>query len=123
MGNQIERREFLEDADRISGTENGDGAGEADIPGTRGSRGQDHCRGGVEEFGAVMFADTETSRPTWSASSISSSRCCIRSTGLSVRPVAGSEIAAAKLSMPICIIRAPEISVSLLDDAPAFLLQ
>jgi hypothetical protein len=59
MGNQIERREFLEDADRIGGAENGDGAGEADILGTRGSRGQDHCRGGVEEFGAVMFADAE----------------------------------------------------------------
>jgi hypothetical protein len=27
----------------------------------------------------------------------------MRSTGLSVRPVAGSEIAAAKLSIPICI--------------------
>src|ERR1700722_15104804 len=31
----------------------------------------------------------------------------MRSTGLSVRPGAGSEMAAAKLSMPICIIPAP----------------
>src|SRR5439155_25381575 len=45
----------------------------------------------------------KTSRPTLSASSISSSRWCMRSTGLSARPVAGSEIAAAKLSIPICI--------------------
>jgi len=43
------------------------------------------------------------------ASSISSSRCCMRSTGLSVRPVAGSEMAAAKLSMPICTIPAPNL--------------
>ena len=33
--------------------------GKADVLGARGSRGQDHCRGGVEEFGAVMFADPE----------------------------------------------------------------
>src|SRR5580700_6657347 len=39
---------------------------------------------------------------------MSAASCCLRSTGLSLRPVAGSEIAAAKLSMPICIIRAPE---------------
>src|SRR6266481_3392971 len=45
----------------------------------------------------------KTSRPTLSAGSISSSRWCMRSTGLSVNPVAGSEIAAAKLSIPICI--------------------
>jgi hypothetical protein len=29
----------------------------------------------------------------------------MRSTGLSARPVVGSEIAAAKLSIPICILR------------------
>jgi hypothetical protein len=37
------------------------------------------------------------------ASSISSSRWCMRSTGLSAKPVPASEIAAAKLSIPICI--------------------
>src|SRR6202158_5355763 len=46
----------------------------------------------------------KTSRPTRSASSISSNKWCMRSTGLSVRPVAGSEMAAAKLSIPICIL-------------------
>src|SRR5438876_450977 len=43
----------------------------------------------------------KTSRPTRSASSISSSRLCMRSTGLSVRPVAGSDMAAAKPSIPV----------------------
>ncbi len=33
----------------------------------------------------------------------------MRSTGLSVRPLAGSEMAAAKLSMPICISSTPDI--------------
>ena len=59
MGDQVERGEFLEDAHRVGGAENGDGAGEADVLGARGSRGQDHCRGGVEELGAVMLADAE----------------------------------------------------------------
>jgi hypothetical protein len=30
-------------------------------------------------------------------------RMCMRSTGLSVKPLAGSEMAAATLSIPICI--------------------
>src|SRR5580700_7428712 len=38
---------------------------------------------------------------------MSSSNCCINSTGFSVIPLAGSEIAAAKLSTPICIIVTP----------------
>jgi hypothetical protein len=59
MGDQIKRGEFLEDADRIGGAENGDGTRKANVFGTRGSRGQDHCRSGVEELGAVMFANAE----------------------------------------------------------------
>src|SRR5712664_1739147 len=56
----------------------------------------------------------KTSRPTRSASSISSSRWCMRATGLSVRPVAGSEIAAAKLSIPICIcVTSPTTFISI----------
>src|SRR5271169_4852235 len=58
----------------------------------------------------------KTSRPTWSASSISSSRFCMRWTGLIVRPVAGSEMAAAKLSTPICMFATPGISERFDDD-------
>jgi hypothetical protein len=108
-GDQVERGEFLEDSHRIGGAENSDRAGEADIFGTRGGRGQDHCRGGVEELGAVMFADAENIEADLVGEFVSSGRCRIRSTGLSARPVAGSKIAAAKLSMPICIIPAPDI--------------
>src|SRR6267154_2440974 len=61
----------------------------------------------------------KTSRPTLSASLISSSRCCTRSTGLIVRPVAGSEMAAAKLSTPICIFATPVCRLPL-DDHLAF---
>src|SRR5882757_10062159 len=46
----------------------------------------------------------KTSRPTLSAISISASRWRRRSDGVSVAPVVGSDIAAAKLSMPICIV-------------------
>src|ERR1700726_2001077 len=52
----------------------------------------------------------KTSRPTWSASSISSSRFCIRWTGLIVRPVAGPEMTAPKLSTPICMFVTPSYS-------------
>src|SRR5580700_10216762 len=52
----------------------------------------------------------KTSRPTWSASSISSNRFCIRWTGLIVRPVAGSEMTAPKLSTPICMFVTPSYS-------------
>src|ERR1700693_1618212 len=51
----------------------------------------------------------KTSKPTRSASSISSSKFCIRSTGLRLRPVVGSEMTAPKLSTPICIFATPEI--------------
>src|ERR1700737_2638609 len=59
MGDQVERGEFLEDPHRIGGAENGDGAGEANVFGTRCSRSQDHGWGGIQELGAVMFADAE----------------------------------------------------------------
>src|SRR5260370_16006571 len=61
----------------------------------------------------------KTSRPTRSASSISSSRLCMRSTGLSVKPVAASEMAAAKLSIPICIYVAPPRQCLLDCSAPS----
>src|SRR5258705_1571359 len=66
----------------------------------------------------------KTSRPTLSASSISSSRWCMRFTGLSVRPVAGSEIAAAKLSIPICIdVTSPgQLSIRLIGALRRYLI-
>ena len=39
--------------------QNGEDAGKAEILGARGSCGQDHSRGGVEELDAVMFVDPE----------------------------------------------------------------
>jgi hypothetical protein len=59
QGDQVERGEFLEDAHRISGAENGEDAGETNSLGAPGSRGQNHCRGGVKELGAVTFAATK----------------------------------------------------------------
>ena len=59
VGDEIERGEFLEDADGIGGAENGDGAGEADVFRARRGGGQDDRRRGVEKFGAVMLADAE----------------------------------------------------------------
>src|SRR5580700_1394362 len=59
MRDQVERGEFLEDADWISGTENSDGAGEADVLGACSRGRQDHRWSGVEELGAVMFTDPE----------------------------------------------------------------
>ena len=51
----------------------------------------------------MMFANAEDVEADLMGKPISSSIRCMRSTGLSVRPVAGSETAAAKLSIPICI--------------------
>ena len=47
----------------------------------------------------MMFANAEDVEADLMGKPISSSIRCMRSTGLSVRPVAGSEIAAAKLSI------------------------
>ena len=62
-GEQVERRELLEDADRIVGGQHGDGAGQPDALGARGRRRQRDGgrRGGV--VGAVMLADTEHVEP------------------------------------------------------------
>ena len=59
MGDQVQSGKFLEDANRVSGAENGDGAREADVFRACGGRGQNHGRGGIEELGPVMFSDAE----------------------------------------------------------------
>jgi len=70
----------------------------------RGGSGEDHNRGRIEgNSRGDVSPMPKTSRPTLSASSISPSKWAMRSTpGLS-ETCAGSEIAAAKLSIPICI--------------------
>ena len=50
---------FLKDADGVSGAKNCDGAGEADIGGAGGGRGEDDDGGGVEVLEAVVFAEAE----------------------------------------------------------------
>ena len=57
LGDQVERRELLEEAHRIAGAEDGHGAVEADVgrPGC-GCR-KEHRRGGVHEIAAVVLAD------------------------------------------------------------------
>ncbi len=59
IGNEVEGGELLEDADRVSGGEDGDGGVEADAFGARGGGGQDNGGGGVKELGAMVLADTE----------------------------------------------------------------
>ena len=56
---RVQRREALEDADRIVGAEHGDGRPQVNPRGARGDGGQQHlgCRDG--EVGAVMFTDAE----------------------------------------------------------------
>ena len=50
FGDEVERRELLNDADRISGAEHSPGAGQADVR-------------RVEKFLAMMFADAEQIEP------------------------------------------------------------
>ena len=59
MRDQVQSGEFLEDAHRVGGAENGDRAGQADVFRARGGRGQNHDRRGIKELGPVMFADAE----------------------------------------------------------------
>src|SRR5712671_1127247 len=67
--------------------------------------------GGAESTNSLRWCSPmpKTSRPTWSARTISSSRLSMRWIGLTVRPVAGSEMTAPKLSIPICIFVTPDI--------------
>src|SRR3954462_8211779 len=58
-GEQVERREVLEDADGVVGAEDADGARQPDALGPRG-RSRQHDRGrGDRELGAMMLADAE----------------------------------------------------------------
>jgi hypothetical protein len=58
-GEQVERGEALEDADRVVRAEHGDGGGEADPAGPTGDGGQDHLGRRDDEVGAVVLADAE----------------------------------------------------------------
>jgi hypothetical protein len=58
-GEQVDRRELLEDADRIVRAQDRDGAREADARRAHGCRREDDRRCGDGEVGAVMLADAE----------------------------------------------------------------
>src|SRR2546428_1756274 len=59
MRDKVQSGKFLEDANRVSGAQNGDGARKADVLRARGGRGQNHDWSGIKELGPVMFADAE----------------------------------------------------------------
>ena len=59
LRDEIERREFLEDAHGVGGAEHRHSAAEADRFRPRRSGGKDHRRRRVEKFGPMMFADAE----------------------------------------------------------------
>src|SRR5438477_6762082 len=56
LRDEIERRELLEQPYRIDRTQDRHRAREADALRARGRGSQDHRRGGVEEFSAMVFA-------------------------------------------------------------------
>ncbi len=58
-GDEVEGGELLEDAYRVGGGEDSDGAGEADGFGEGGCGGEDDGGSGVEVLGAVVLADAE----------------------------------------------------------------
>src|ERR1700686_5167001 len=56
---KVQSCKFLEDANRVSGAENGYGARKPDIFRARSGRGQNDGGGGIKELSPVMFADAE----------------------------------------------------------------
>jgi hypothetical protein len=59
IGEEIKSGELLEDADGVGGAEDGNGGGETDGCSASGSRSEDNGGGGVEVFGAMVFAETK----------------------------------------------------------------
>jgi hypothetical protein len=59
MRDKVQSGKFLEDANRVSGAENGYGARKPDIFRARSCRGQNDGGGGIKELSPVMFADAE----------------------------------------------------------------
>jgi len=57
LGDQVKRRELLEDAHRIGGAKDCHRAGQANAPGTGGRRGENDGGRGVEKLFAVMLAN------------------------------------------------------------------
>ena len=62
-GEQIQRREILEDAHRIGGAEHRDRTRQPDPFRAGGGGAEDHRRRGIEELTPVMFPDTERGEP------------------------------------------------------------
>ena len=81
-GEQVERREVLEDADRVVGAEHAHRAREPDPLACAGAPAASTTAGAeTTKSGRWCSPTPNTSRPTWSASSISSSRSRSRSCG------------------------------------------
>ena len=59
LGQQVERRELLEEAHRVRCAQHGHCAGQADTSGSCCRGGQDDARGRVEEVAAVVLADAK----------------------------------------------------------------
>jgi hypothetical protein len=59
VGDEIQRGKFLEDADRVSRTENSHGTGKANVSCASGGRTQNDDRGRIYKLAAVVFADAE----------------------------------------------------------------
>jgi len=88
----------LKHADRIGDAQHRDGAGEPNAARTGRGRRQDHGRRGIQVLPPVI---PNASRPTSSACAIASSHWLRSRAGSTARPVAGSKVAATKLSTPI----------------------
>src|SRR5262249_5090380 len=63
FGQEIERREFLEQPDRVGRAQHRHRAGEPDALRARGRRPEDDGRSRVQEFAAMVLADAERSEP------------------------------------------------------------
>jgi hypothetical protein len=102
LGDQVERRELLEDAHRIGRAQDRHGARQADLRSAGRRGGQDDDRRGIEELGAVVLADAEYVEPdaVGNLDLVEELGHPIGRDGSSA-PVAGSGRMAAKLSMPI----------------------
>ena len=96
-GEQVERREVLEDAHRVVGAEHGDGARQADALRALGRRGE-HDRGRRDgEVRPVVLADAEDVEPDLVGELDLLDQVAQPLRGLTVRPVAGSGVSSAKV--------------------------
>ena len=97
-GEQVERREVLEDAHRVVGAEHGDRAGEPDPLRARGGRGEHDGRRRDGEVGPVVLADAEDVEADLVGQlDLLEQVAQPLARALIVRPVAGSGVSSAKV--------------------------